>query len=219
MSEQHADQGFRKLGATMKGMTPSQRWQYFKDYYLGLTVGLIIAAVLLVTLLWSILAPEPEVLVNGITVNVSVTEQLRTELTEALASSLGGNEQQTATLRSAYTTDTAVGLTGVMVQLAAGDLDYILTDGEGKDYFLQTEAFVDLGQMLTDGQMEELSDRLVYQQLEDGTNLPVALELTGMDIAGACTTGDGRLYLFFVDQTERADCFAAVLEYLLNWKA
>ncbi|MBE6940917.1 MAG: hypothetical protein E7436_06400 [Ruminococcaceae bacterium] len=224
MKEQHADQGYRKFWATMKEMTWKERWEYFWEYYKVATIVTIFLAVVLGTILYDALKPRPEIIIKGAVVNVALSEQTEKDLSEGLLALFEGTEDQTAELMfSTIVTDTSVThdassnyaeITKLVAGITAQELDYLLMDEAAKNYFAQQEVFQDLANLLSREQLAALEGRLVYQTLKDGTEVPTAIDLSGLPLDEGCTTGKG-LYIGFPGNTGREDKLGALVEYLL----
>lgn len=225
MKEQHADQGYRKFWATMKEMTWKERWEYFWEYYKVATIVTIFLAVVLGTILFDALKPRPEVIIKGAIVNVKLSEQTEKDLSDGLWALYEGTEGQVAELIfSNIITDTSVAhdassnyaeITKLVANITTQELDYLLLDEAAKNYFAQQEVFMDLTKLLSQDQLTALEERLVYQTLKDGTEVPTTIDLSGLPLDEGCTTGKG-LYIGFPGNTGREDKLGALVDYLLT---
>ena len=225
MSEQHADRGFRKFWATMAELTPKQRWAHFWEYYKGVTMIVVLVAVVLGLTIYDLAKPRKEVIFKGAMVNVALTQKAEQALTEDLRIYLEGTEDQEAALMYfLIVTDPTkphdpnsnyAEIMKLAAEITTGSIDYALMDEEAKDYYLQQEAFADLNGLLTPAQMAALKDRLVYQTLEEGKTIPVAIDLGDIPLDAGCSTEKG-LFIAFPGNNDRKDKVSAVLDYLLQ---
>ena len=227
MSEEHADQGYRKLKDALVGMTWKQKWEHFWTYYKEVTIAVVIGAILIVCCVYEFVKPKTQIIMSGTAVNMLITENAYLYLTEDVLAPLGATEEQSASLFYARIDDMAGDhnavsnyeqITKLMAMISTGDLDYLLLDEVAKDYFLQQDHFMDLNQLLTPAQLETLSDMLVWQELEDGQTAPVAVDLAGTGFAANCVTESGNLYIAFPGNTGRNSSIPLLIDHLLSWE-
>lgn len=227
MSKSHTIRGYRNLKEATKGMTPKQKWEHYWTYYKAVTIAVIIGVILLGMFLYDILKPKAESILDGAAINVTLGDEAYSYVTEGILAPLGAEEGQIATVtyfhiadmsadhNAAYNYDEIMKLTAM---IAAQSLDYLLMDEVARDYYLKAANLIDLSSVLTDTQLEAIRDRLVYQEQEDGSRIPLAVDLTGTAFAAQCVLADDSLYIGFPGNTGRNDQIYPLLECLINWE-
>lgn len=227
MSKSHTIRGYRSLKEATKGMTPKQKWEHYWTYYKTVTIAVVIGGILLGLFLYDILKPKPESVLDGAVINVSLGDEACSYVTEGILAPLGAEEGQTATVtyfhiadmsgehNASYNYDEIMKLTAM---IAARSLDYLLMDKVAGDYYIKPGNLIDLSSVLTDAQLESIRDRLVYQEEEDGSLVPLAVDLTGTGFAAQCVMAEDSLYIGFPGNTGRNDQIYPLLECLINWE-
>ena len=112
-------------------------------------------------------------------------DRLTTEFTEYLG--IDGKKERvyfdnnyTLTYTNSVDQDPYISAEKIMTQIATGSIDALITDKSNLRGFSTTDesAFIDLTTCLTDEEFNKVSDYVIYYKLSDGTELPVALDLT-----------------------------------------
>lgn len=227
MTEKHADQGFRNLPKTLAPMTWEERFAHLWEYYRFTALVIVSAIVLSISLVVSIVHnSRQEVLFAGATVNVTVTEEGSTKLSEDLFALFEGENKkyQLAELQTGTgyvegepnMTQVYAELMRVLAQISAGDLDYLLVDEDGLEYFLGAQVPDDIRKLVAEEYFATLSDRIVMGEVEDVGKAPAAISIGDTEFAKSCTRkGDG-LYLIFPGNTERTARVETFIRYILG---
>lgn len=219
MAEQHADQGRRKLFKTMAGMTWKERFSYFFYYYGVITLVAVVILAMLGGLLYDAFREKPEVLFNGMTVNIDLSEKAEAALTDGVFELLGGEdpEKQKVTMDNAWLSHYDKNIvTTLTAQVAAGQVDYILADQDALDYLAPWDVFTDLTLFMSQEDLEPLKPRFAYGQRPDGSRFPLAINLAGTAFAKELEFEGENLYIAFPGNTDRVDDLPEFLDYLLE---
>lgn len=227
MKEQHADQGFRNLPKTLAPMTWRERFDHLWEYYRFTALVVVSAIVLSISLVVSIVHNlRQEVLFAGVTVNVTVSDEGLAQLNGDLFDLFEGEDEKYQIVELQTGTGYVEGdpnmnqvyaeLMRVVSQIAAGDMDYLLLDQDGLEYFLGAQAADDLRNLVSEEYFETLEDRIVMGDLEDVGEAPLAIFIGDTEFAGSCARkGDG-LYLIFPGNTQRNARVEAFIRYILG---
>lgn len=227
MTEKHADQGFRNLPKTLAPMTWKERFDHLWEYYRFTALVVVAAIAMSISLVVSIVHNlRQEVLFAGVTVNVTVSDEGLAQLNGDLFALFEGEDEKYQIVELQTGTGYMEGepnmtqvyaeLMRVVSQIAAGDLDYLLADQDGLEYFLGAQAADDLRNLVSEEYFKTLGDRVVMGDMEDVGEAPLAISIGDTEFAKSCTRkGDG-LYLIFPGNTERNDRVEAFVRYILG---
>ena len=218
---------FNKLKETLAPMPWKKRLEYLGTYYLWVPIVLLVLILAAASIIPSVLESRKEVLFGGMYVNIPLSEEGQTILTEELFTHLGGSDhsrQKVTLTRGSVNPDSEdiyaayAETTTIAAQITARELDYILMDEVAKDYFAAHEITGSLEDLLTARQLEALRDRLVYREGSNGSKYPFAIDLTGTPFAAACGMTEAKLYVAFPGNTDRAERATDFVDYLLDRK-
>lgn len=218
MSEQHADQGYRKLFQTMAGMSWKERIKYFLYYYGKVTIIGILLLVMLGDILWDSLKEKPEVLYSGLALNVYVSGELESALTEDLLAQLGDPESdnQEVALAPMQFDEYEIQMISTMAQkIAAGSYDYVLLDQASLNQMAPRADFPDLRLFLSEEQLEPWAERFAYGRKQE-RDYPIAINITGTKLAEGCTYAGEYLYIAFPVTQETAHKIPALYDCLME---
>lgn len=210
-----------------KSMDSKKKWDYFKTYYLKVTIIIIIAIALLIHLLYSIGLGKREVLASGCFVNVGISEEGVLFLTdEYLTFCEKTDKDAVATValdenldvygETPMSTDPYVEM-ALLAQLSAGEYQYMILDREGLEKFAQLELYADLESILDEKQISNLEDRIVYLDNQAGKdNTASAIVLTGTGFATKYQLMPKEVYLAFVNIEPDAEKNKRLINYILG---
>lgn len=149
-----------------------QKWLYFEDYYLMWVLGTAGTLLLIVVSAFTIFWNNTEVVIEGSCVNLSVTAECKTAVTEDFVEYLRQNAEKPPRVGAeavlyedvelVYELEkldqfTYAALQRLMAQASAGELDYLLMDEESYYHFMQNDAYADLSDLLGQDTLSELS--------------------------------------------------------------
>jgi hypothetical protein len=227
MAEKHADQGFRKLPQTLKPMTWKQRFDHLWEYY-RFTFFVVAACVIIgVSLMVDVIMNHQVVLFAGTSINVTVSEEETAKLNEELLAIYEGDaskkEVVTLNVGTPFVTEgepdmeqVYVELMRVVSQISAKELDYLLLDKNGMDYFVGAEAGEDLRTLVSEEYYKLLEPYVVMGKLDEVDNVPVAVSIKDTEFAKVCARKGEELYLMFPGNTGRSDRIEAFLRHILG---
>lgn len=178
----------RRERSKFSSMNKEQKISYIKTYYLG---PIVVAIAVLMFIIWFVLETvvfHKEVLLSGCTVNVRISDETKSYLTDGLLEYLGGDsKKQIVNLNSDnyvdYSKDDSApygeGMNGYMdqtmlfTQIAAGDFAYMILDESALLNIGESEYFGALDDVLNEDIIEEyelyydVSGRAVGINLKD----------------------------------------------------
>ena len=190
-------------------MTWHLRLEHLWTYYKWVLAVVICIAVFLHIIISSAISANTEILISGIGINVPLTDQGVTCLSDGYFDRLGGKrgqavqyieeildmDSQTLGPEAVYTAVVKVsGLTSL------GDLDYLLMDAEALDYYSEGDLFMDLRQLFTAEELSQMNITVIG-------DVPMLIDLSGTWFADNYITDEGPYYLAVTYNTTRtAQC-------------
>lgn len=126
---------------------------------------------------------------------------------ESMVSSYG--EGQGAT--SDYTT-----VMKMSTLIAAAELDMLICDQEGFDYYGRMDAYADLTTLLPADLLETVEDRICYAQTEDGRQVAAGIDLTDTWFAEAVDLTMETPYLCVMINSARTDTCVDLIRYIFS---
>ncbi|MBR3145004.1 MAG: hypothetical protein IKF53_03825, partial [Clostridia bacterium] len=155
--------GFREK---TKGMSFSQFVLFIKDYYLKDFLALVaVFAVIITVIVTSVVNINTDIILYGTGVNLMLTDEGEKYITDDFFElhKTGGRqkiEYSTVVVSDIYSGEGDINATyysieGVIAQVAAKRLDYLLLNELGFNCFATQELYMDLREILTDKEMEE----------------------------------------------------------------
>ena len=219
MNENSLKARFQKLKQTLAPMSWAERWEYLFTYYkwvLWVLIGIIVLGSIIGS---SIKNATTEVLLSGVTVNITLNEEVADYLGDDYFAHIGGREgKQIIELSQLQldekTPDTLYTTVAKISGMAAIErLDYLLLDTTALEHFLDQSLYVDLRQILSPEDLAQWEDALVYNTVE-GEQVPVAIDLAGTDFAQRYYGENVTCYLAFVATSPRKEACQAFWTYL-----
>lgn len=218
MSEQHADQGYRKFWPTMKGMNWKERIKHILYYYGKYAIIIAFVIYMCVDLVYEAYREKPENILAGTAINVHISVDMERTLTEDVFSFVGGedSEKQEVTLvpNEINPSDLHI-ISALQTKLLAGDYDYALMDQTALEMLLSMQALPDLNLLLPEEKLAEFEDHFISVQTE-GETYPVAIDITGTPLAAGCTYDGERIYLGFPVTVNTVEAVEPFYDYLME---
>lgn len=151
------------------------KWQYFKDYYLLKVVLLLVVLAILGSVVYTMVKPRPEIILNVVVINQTMEEGQREAFLTDLSNFLKIDEkEQKIQLEDNYRLDmekvdemTMASQTKMMANASAGELDVVIADRQTFEHYMEQGMFVDLSQILPEDLYRRLED-----QMAEGCVLP-----------------------------------------------
>lgn len=208
----------------IEGMNGRKRWEYFKTYYLAKTIIAFGIAIMLLHLVYSIHLGGREVLASGCLVNVEISDNGERFLTDEYVTFCGESEKDAVAYVSLgnrfdfsgdhQIQDNAYEI-ALLAQISAGEYQYMILDEQGLKYFMKLDVYSNLDNVLTDSQKERLSQRMVYQTLQDGkTQTAFAICLRETEFAQKYQLYQDEAYLVLIDVNQDIEKACMLVDYI-----
>ena len=216
---------FKQLKVDLKPMTFTQKvdhiWTYNKELIL-ITVGVL---VLVISFLVTFLS-KPEPIFSGYLLNVEISEDGKTYLSEGFQQHCGATGKNISELNSGmYNLDLSSAYEAsysTRMQVAAlcsGQfLDYMIMDKKGMEAFIVDEVYMDLRDFFTEEEFAQWKDKITYLQPEGGTEYPAVIDISDLAFVKDCIDTDEPVYLVFIVNTTRPERCTEFWNYLLSWE-
>ena len=216
MEENRLKAHLQKLKADLASMSWRERLEHLWTYYKWVVFAAIGVIIFLHMLLSALIAGNREVLISGIGINVPMTQEGITCLTDDYLTRLEGTKRQTVqyldeildmdnpAIGQEASYSTIVKVSGL---ISTEGLDYLILDSKALEYYSAGDIFMDLRQLLPQEELAQLNI------LEIG-GVPMLIDLTGTWFAQTHITGPGPYYLGFAYNTPRAEACKELWQYL-----
>jgi hypothetical protein len=176
----------REQNAKLKNAPLKEKWAYFKEYYLKITLMIVIAVCFVGYLAYTMITAPRETAFAAYFIN-DTGDSSDTELADSFAQYMGINTKKAECYIDAaqsYSTaevdyDTYLSIQKTMAVIAGKDLDVIVGDETAATYYAQIECFYDVTQILPDDLMEKFKDKLFYAKVGESDEIvPVGIYIT-----------------------------------------
>lgn len=173
----------REQNAKLKGAPLKEKFSYFMEYYFKITLGIVIAAVLIGWMLYSILSAPRDTAFAAFFFNC-YGDSSNTELADSFAEHMGiDTDKHDVYIDSAMNigeavndVDSYISIEKTIAVIASGELDIIVGDTAAVDYFARAEYLCDITAMLPEDLLEKYKDKLYYAEFgEERKLVPVGL--------------------------------------------
>ena len=229
MSEKKELKGWQKLVADMKPMTFEQKvdhlWTYYKEW-------LIIAFILVVSvcaMVTSIKNTSKEVILNGMLVNISISQQGVDYLGVDYMEAVGGNpDKQKVELdytnfeNLADPTNAEDNYSKSMLLIArvtGGMMDYAILDKMGLEFYLTQDVFRDLREFFTEEEMAELEPYLIYAQVEgEPDRWPMAVDISHLPFVQDTMEQEEQVFFTLSGNVRSEEACRSIWEYINAWE-
>lgn len=220
MAGNHADQGYRKLGETLKNMTWKQRWDHLIYYYGVAAVLVVVVLIMGISVLVDAFSEKPTFLFEGMTVNVSWSDEAEEAMTTELFELLGGTDPSKEYVIANHFVlkeYSASMIESMYTRVYTGEIDYMLVDKFAMDCVAPWGMFTDLNLILSKETMDQWKDYFVYAEDEmDGRIYPIAIDISHTAFAKECKYKGDHLYLGFSGNTGRTMKPEDFMQYLFS---
>jgi hypothetical protein len=177
----------REQNAKLKGAPLNEKWAYFKEYYLKMTLAIIAAAIFIIYLAYTMITAPRDTAFAAYFFN-DTGDSSNTELADSFAEYMNIDTKKAecyidATLN--YSPDGAdydsyIGLEKVMAVISSKELDVIVGDADTVSYFAKSECFSNVTEILPEDLLEKFKDDLFYAPVGESEELvPVGIYITG----------------------------------------
>jgi hypothetical protein len=176
----------REQNAKLKNAPLKKKWEYFKEYYLKMTLLILVIAILLISLAYSVITSPKETAFTAFFFN-DTGDSSDTTLIDGFVDYIGVDTKKESCYIDAtmnYTEDQSdyssyLFVEKVMAEIAAEDLDVIVGDEMTVKYYAGLECFSDVTEILPDDLLDKFSDKLYYATVGESDELvPVGIYIT-----------------------------------------
>ena len=229
MSDTKELKGWRKLAADMKPMTFQQKvdhlWTYYKEWLL-IAFLVVVSVCAVVT---SIQNTSKEVVLSGMLVNISITQQGHDYLGVDYLEMMGGdpnkqkveldytNFESLADPTNAEDNYTKSML--LMARVTGGMLDYAILDKLGLEFYLTQDVFRDLREFFTPEELAELEPYLIYAQVEgEPDRWPMAVDITHLPFVQDTMEQEEKVFFTLSGNVRSEEACRSIWEYINAWE-
>ncbi len=218
-------QRWKKLREDLKPMSFREKVDHLWTYYYWVLIVVAILVTLCLIVHSSVTNLRKEVLVAGVLVNADVSVEGHDFLEEDYFKKLNGKEgdqeiqitdvtfedpNTTLNIEQTYTASVRL-----IAMVAAKEVDYVIMDKIGLEFYLGQDIFMDLTELLSQEELEKWKDDFIYLTYDDtGETVPVAINLKNTEFAEKYCKTDKQRYIAFAGNTQRPDACKILWEYL-----
>ena len=215
-------QRWQKLRDDMKPMSFREKVDHLWTYYYWVLIVAAIIVTLCLIVHSSITNLNREVLVAGVLVNADVSLEGHDFLEDRYFEKLGGKEgdqevqitditfedpNTTLNIEQTYTASIRL-----VAMVSAKEVDYVIMDKIGLEFYLGHDMFMDLNELLSQEELEKWKDDLIYD--DTGETIPVAINIKNTMFAKKYLRTEKDRYIGFAANTQRPDACKILWEYL-----
>lgn len=229
MSELSFFGNLKSLKKDMENMTYQEKLSHIWTYYRWILVVVLILIMAVSVLLASIQNKRKIMLLGGITVNVQLSEEGKTYLSEDYKQIIGtGNKRETVVLSHTDIQDLAntmvyennyYAIMSLLALCTNQEVDYLILDQVGFEAMLIQNAYLGLDEVFTPEELEAMGERVIYAQHgEEQSPSAVALNIADCPFIQENANEEGPVYFVFVVNSPRTEACREFLEYLLAYE-
>ena len=215
----------------IKSMTGEQLWEYFKNYYMRTSLLILVFLIALISIAINYTKNQRQLVLGGMTINIEADDDAYTYIDDGYFDYMGydKHEQRTNVTTEQYidVNDSDHGTyngtiyrpeSSLTAQIAAGDLDFVISDITVMNMLNAYEAFIDLRELLTDEQLETLGDRLLYMDDENGESHAIAIDISGTAFTDRFNveTVNSDVYIGIIANAPNMDNMSGYIDYIIN---
>ena len=218
------------VNKTLKGeldklskMEPSKRVEYIFNYYKFHILVIVIVIASIVGFIHHRLTYETTALFGYVINSTQVNEEAENVITEYAAM---GKHDRCVIQTGLYSDFEGQGgyMNQLVVYVAAGSMDFVLTDEAGLKYIGNMGAVNDVRDLLPKELAEKWADRVVEMEIRDASSedenativLPLAVDISGTEVAKFFGTDANTKYLMPVDLSNHEDYMNAFYQLLID---
>jgi len=223
-------QRFQKLKQTLAPMTMRQRLDHLWTYYKGVLGVMVFLGLFAHIVATGIINANMETLISGLFINVDISFEGSTYVTDDYFAKLEGVEGEqlvavsysyfgelTSTQEVEYSYNAAM---KTIAMVTGEQLDYIVTDDVGLDFYIGYDFFMDLREFFTAEEMKQWESDVIYFEPVGEEMYPVAIKLNDTAFAKKYLGANQKTcYLCFIANTPRPEQCRDFWEYLMACEA
>lgn len=222
--------GYKKFKHDTADMNFHDKMEHFWEYYgkMALFVAVCLAVVLTIVIT-GVINVNTEVIVSGATVNVDLSLEGADYVSEGFYQTHKTEGRQRVDYSNVYmyaegTTDniehTYDTIQGVVAQVGAKELDYLIMDEIGFGFLVGHEIFMDLNEFFTQEELAAFGDKIIYAQEENSEKqVPLAINISDCEfLKENAQIKNQTVYFSPIVNTTRKDTCKEFLNYILDYK-
>ena len=213
----------REQNAKLKGAPFKEKLSYFKEYYFKTTMVVVIIAVLIGWMLYSVMTAPHDTAFAAFFYNC-YSDFSNSELADSFAEQMGiDTSKEDVYIDSSMriedginSGETYMSIEKTVAVVAANDLDVIVGDKTAIDYFTRAEYLGNLTDILPEDLLEKYKDKLYYAEYgESGELVPVGIYVDSSEKLKNYYQFKSEPILTFIVNSDKLDNALAFLEFLL----
>lgn len=222
--------GLRDAGRIEKEKIKRMSWQqkidYFKMYYMKSTIIILIFTVAVIAFGLNYLRSLRDVVISGIFVNVSASEECYSYVTDGYFEFIHGDDKKQ---RTNLTTDMRIEFSesspsqenyanqmAILAQLTSKEVDYMLLDKNALYAFSKEGIYEDLTTVLTEKQISAWNEFIILAQDNEGNVVPAAIQLKDTFFSEKYRLNPDECYLVIIKNGRNKKNMSQFIEYLLD---
>lgn len=175
----------REQNAKLKGAPLREKLDYFKEYYLKMTLAVIAIIAFVVSVGYTMITAPDETAFSAFLFNDTGYSGDKT-FQEEFTAHLGVDTREyavyidaTPTFTENQTYEDYSSVERCMANIAGQDLDVMICDEYAYNHFANSEIFLDITTILPEDLLEQFKDKIVYTSIEEtGEVIPSAIIVT-----------------------------------------
>ncbi len=231
MKDTKINRFFTRLCADMASMTWTQRvdhiWSYYKESIV-IVIALVLIAIYLFASIWK---DQKELLLGGLAVNVTFSEEAQSYLQDGYTKTQE-KENAEALLQMIHiagfsevqsSEQTYYMLTKTIAMLTNQEIDYFILDQTALELYLAQDAFLDLSDVFPEEELDAFGENVIQLTKVDEDNktvveaYPVALRITEIPFVREMGETTGDVYIAFAVNAPHSERLHGFWAYLNMW--
>lgn len=215
---------WQKLKSELKDMNGRERLEHLWEYYKWIPAVFAGFILIVGTVVAAIISLNTETILAGAIINVPVSPDGYVQLQEGYyqRAKTEGKRQIVeltnmnfvdpyTTVNQTYSMDI---MENVTAMISADVLDYVIYDETALPFFMTPELFADLTRLFTEEELAAMGNAVIKLEMEDGTLIPIAIEISDTAFYDAYMEVEKRLYLSFSIRLPRREASLDFWQFL-----
>jgi len=197
-----------KLKEELRGMeTPGEKLEHLWAYYKWIPAVFAGFVAIIAVVISTIITLNTETILAGAIMNVPVSPEGYAKLQDGYYEHAHTEGKRQAveltnmnfvdpysTVEQTYSMDI---MENVTAMISADVLDYLIYDEVALPFFMSPEAFADLRELFTEEELAAMGNSVIKLQLEDGSLIPIAIEISDTEFYKTYMELDRKLFISF----------------------
>lgn len=225
-----------RLKKDLAPMTWRQRIDHIWSNYKETILIVIVVAITLGLIISNMLKDRHEMLLGGLTANVTLSDAGMEYVESAYFEKLGGNKatERVVLASTSFTSFTDelnfeanyYALTRTIAMLSDSEIDYLLMDKVALEAYLSQGVFLDLREFFSEDELEQMDEKLIkLMTVQDESSevveeaYPVAVNISDMPFIRDCVGTGKTVYFGIAANAPNLDTLRDFWTYLNDWEA